>query len=232
MAQIDSIYKTVQAILNKEQLGYLKPMDFNLFVQNAQRKIYNQYLSDLKSNVRKSNWMLDGKNLADFSEHTQQLLEHFSTESGDVSGTSGYFDFPEDLEYVEDVYNSKIPISKVDFSDFNLLCRNIYATPNNCSPITSKVGRKLKVAPETIETIQIHYLRKPKNPKWTYTEFEGKPLFDPTKPDFQDIDMPASADDMLISLVVESASIALRDFNVTQLANQEQNQDNQLENRQ
>ncbi|OYX36668.1 hypothetical protein B7Z00_04480, partial [Candidatus Saccharibacteria bacterium 32-50-10] len=95
---IDTIYKTAQAELNKEQLGYLKPMDFNLYARKGVRKIYDGLLIELKSSVRKMNWMLDGKDFADISEHYQQLLEYFSTVLS-VSKTINFV-LPEDLEFV------------------------------------------------------------------------------------------------------------------------------------
>lgn len=227
---LDSIYKTAQAILNKDQLGHLKPLYFNLFIRNAQRKVYDNYLTDLKSNVRKMNWMLDGKDFADLSEHTRQLLEYFSEEKA-ISKTTDFV-FPDDLEYVEDVFNGTTRIEKVHYSDYLDLQSNTYAPPSACSPICSKIGIVLKVSPASIATISLHYLRKPKTPNWTFVEYQSKPMFDPTANDYQDIDMPNSAYDELISLVVEMASIALRELNVTQAMNAEQQSDAQAENKQ
>lgn len=228
---IDSIYKTVQAILNKEQLGYLKPMDFNLFIANAQRKIYDNYLHELKLNQRRENWHLEGKNLSNLSEHIKQLVEHFSFEET-ITVTSGAFDLPDDLEYVEDVFNENTRIDKVDYADFLDLKRNIYARPSNCTPVCSKVGRKIKINPTDISEVDLHYLRKPKTPKWTGTEFQGKPMFAPTASDYQDVDMPNEAYDELVTLVTEMASQSIRELQITQLQNQEQNQDAQNQNRQ
>ena len=229
---IDSIYQTVQALLNKEQLGYLGPLHFNLFLKKAQRKLYDQYFTDLKSNVRKSNWFLDGKDFANYSEHIRQYLEYFSFEANISPENPGTYVFPEDLEFVEDVFNGDKRIEKIHYSDLLDLQRNIYAKPNECSSACSKVGDKLKVSPNTIDVINVHYLRKPKTPKWTFEDVDGKPMFDPDKNDFQDVDMPEGAYDDLISLVFESGSIHLREFNATQAANQEQSQDSNLENRQ
>lgn len=238
---IDSIYKTVQGILNKDQLGYLKPIHFNSFIANAQRKIYNDYLTDLKSNIRRSNWMLDGKNLANLSAHTKQLVEYFSYVEPEInSPTSSTGDnplttyiLPNDLEYIEDVFSGNTRIEKVDYADFKDLQRSIYAKPSDCSPVCSKVGDKLRVASNNISSIELHYLRKPKTPKWTFEpDGNNKPMFDPTKNDFQDVDMPEEAYDRLISLVSEMASLKLRQFNITQAMNQEQQQDAQTENKQ
>lgn len=227
---LDSIYKTSQEILNKDQLGYLKPMAFNLFIRNAQRKIYNDYLTDLKSNVRRMNWMLDGKDFAKLSEHTQQLLEYFAKEDPVTRTTD--FVLPSDLEYVEDVFSDNTRIEKVHYSKYKDLQTNIYAAPSTCIPICSKVGTVLKVSPSSITSISLHYLRKPLTPNWTYVEFESKAMFDITANDYQDVDMPGSAYDKLVSLVVEMASLALRELSVTQAMNQEQAQDLQEENKQ
>lgn len=227
--QIDSIYQSVQAELNKEQLGYLRPMHFNLFIKNAQRKIYNRLLVDLKSNVRKANWMLDGKDLANLSEHSRQLVEYYSTETD--TPLLPPFNLPEDLEYVEDVFFGDTRVDKIHYSDFKDLQRNKYAKPTECNPVCSKVGQTLKVSPKSITKIEMHYLRSPKTPKWTFFVYQDKPMFDDTASDFQDVDMPPFAEEELVSLVIISASKYLRDLQITQLENQEVATERQLDNR-
>jgi len=44
---IDTVYQTVQALANKEQRGYLTPQEFNLFANQAQMDIFEQYIYDL-----------------------------------------------------------------------------------------------------------------------------------------------------------------------------------------
>ena len=46
---IDTIYQTVQALANKEQRGYLTPQEFNLFANQAQSDIFEQYFYDLNA---------------------------------------------------------------------------------------------------------------------------------------------------------------------------------------
>lgn len=229
---IDSIYKAVQALLNKDQLGYLKPLDFNSFIDNAQNKVWNKLLTDLKSSIRKSNWMLDGKNYANYSEHVKQLLEYFGDEEP-ITVTSGSATLPSTLEFVEDVYFGDTVVDKIDYADFKLIKRNKLVSPTECTPVCSKLGDTLKIAPDTIDSIDLHYLRKPKTPKWTFEpSANNKPMYDPTKSDFQDVDMPYSVKDELISHVFLMASVQLREYQSAQLENQEQNQEAQLENRQ
>jgi hypothetical protein len=242
--QIDQVYKTVQALLNKDSLGNLKPLWFNLFAQNAQRKEYNKYFNDLKSNVRRQNWMLDGKDFANLAQHSQQLLEHFSkeliieSETTSVGTPFSSHNIPIDLEFIEDVFiaepNTKsfLPtrVQKVDYSDFRDLQRNIYAKPTECTPVCSKFGTVIRVAPQA-KAISLHYLRKPKTPKWTFNDFQGVAMFNPTAQDFQDFDLPETSYDSLVSYIAEQAAIALRDGMVIQAANAEQQEDFVIENR-
>jgi len=49
MINVDTVYQTVQALVNKEQRGYLTPQEFNLFANQVQQDIYEQYFYDLNS---------------------------------------------------------------------------------------------------------------------------------------------------------------------------------------
>jgi hypothetical protein len=46
---VDTVYQTVQALANKEQRGYLTPQEFNLFANQAQQDIFQQYTYDLNA---------------------------------------------------------------------------------------------------------------------------------------------------------------------------------------
>ena len=44
---IDTVYQRVLNIANKEQRGYITPQEFNLFANQAQMDIFEQYFYDL-----------------------------------------------------------------------------------------------------------------------------------------------------------------------------------------
>ena len=46
---IDTVYQTVQALANKEQRGYITPQEFNLFANQAQQDIFEQYFYDINA---------------------------------------------------------------------------------------------------------------------------------------------------------------------------------------
>ena len=229
---LDSIYKLVQALVNKEQLGYIRPIDFNLYVNNGCNKLFNKAFIDLKTNTRKMNWHLDGRNLADYSEFHKQMVEHFTEPDYTLAITNGYGTPPDDMVFILDIYNGTTPIDKVDYSDFQLMGRNNYVAPTECTPICSKVGSRIAVSPTTITTSKLFYIRKPKTAKWTFEEVDGKPMYDPTKNDFQEVDIPYSLKDELVTLVFEMACKELRETAQQQLLNQDQQQEYQQQNNQ
>ena len=47
MVSIDRVYQRVLALANKEQRGYITPQDFNLFANQAQMEIFEQYFYDV-----------------------------------------------------------------------------------------------------------------------------------------------------------------------------------------
>ncbi|QQV91492.1 virion structural protein [Tenacibaculum phage Gundel_1] len=227
---IDRLFQFIQDSLNKEQMEFLKPRYFNSYLNTSLISIYNKLLSDVKSNTRKSNWMLDGKNLADFSKHTQQLLEHFLS-TKQLPLLNGSFALDKDIQLIQDVYTtSGNKVDKIDLNDFNLIKRNNYIVPSECEAKCTKLGDKLLVLPTTITTLDVYYLRLPKIARWTYEEVNGKPMFDPGKSDFQDVDIPEMLFDELANLILEKAGLTIRDTTVIQSANQDQQQDLQIEN--
>ena len=44
---IDKVYQKVLALANKEQRGYITPQEFNLFADQAQMEIFEQYFYDI-----------------------------------------------------------------------------------------------------------------------------------------------------------------------------------------
>ena len=44
---IDRVYQKVLAFANKEQRGYITPQEFNLFADQAQMEIFEQYFYDI-----------------------------------------------------------------------------------------------------------------------------------------------------------------------------------------
>ena len=76
MINVDTVYQTVQALLNKEQRGYLTPQEFNLMANQAQKDIFEQYFYDLNAFKLRALQMNLGVNneIADSVHHIMEKL--------------------------------------------------------------------------------------------------------------------------------------------------------------
>ena len=72
MVSIDEVYQQVLALANKEQRGYITPQEFNLFANQAQIAIFEQYFYDLDQ--AKRNIDNDETTLSDIPELIKNKL--------------------------------------------------------------------------------------------------------------------------------------------------------------
>ena len=82
---VNTVYQRVLAIANKEQRGYITPEEFNLFANQAQLDIFEQYFYDLNQFSRLPS------NNTEYSNMIDILQEKISFHEGSTSGltTSG-----------------------------------------------------------------------------------------------------------------------------------------------
>ena len=66
---VDTVYQRVLAIANKEQRGYITPLEFNLFANQAQMEIFEQYFYDLNQSERSPS------NFSQYNDPVKILLE-------------------------------------------------------------------------------------------------------------------------------------------------------------
>lgn len=171
---VDTVYKTVLLILNKEQRGYLTPDEFNKTAAQVQLEIFNEYFEDLNQQLR-----VPG-NDSEYSDRIKNLEEKIAI-------------FQEDAPciYVTDSFQVDIPIStpqpelyKLGTVIYDEVKEVQYVQPNelleiNLSPLTKPSlywpvytykNFKIKVYPTDIsDKISCTYIRKPYNPIWNFT---------------------------------------------------------------
>lgn len=74
---INSVRNAVLSVLNKNNYGYISPSDFNLYAQNAQMEIYEEYFNNYNSVINAENARLAGVDYADMEQPIAEVLEYF-----------------------------------------------------------------------------------------------------------------------------------------------------------
>ena len=211
---INSIYETANVLLNKDQRGKISPFEFNSIIQQAQLKITNELLSEYKKIVFRKNRFNLGSGFADQTRFSIQAIEYYLT-TKQASGVEDKHELEDDVWYLSEVYNSESLIEKTENAQFNTLKRSNRMKPSQCMPIFTMIGNTLYFYPIQ-ENIEINYLRKPKDPKWTFEIVGNVPMFNSSANDFQDVDVHHSLISGVLIETLQMCGLNLREQDIEQ----------------
>ena len=82
---IDRVYQKVLALANKEQRGYITPQEFNLFADQAQMEIFEQYFYDLSQFKRVPGNNHEYSDIVSIIKDKISLFEHWQVGAGNVT---------------------------------------------------------------------------------------------------------------------------------------------------
>lgn len=80
MPMIDNVRNTVLAIINKNNYGYLSPQDFNLYAQQAQMDMFEDYFYQYNQYINRENMRQSGTGYADIVKGLEEVIDSFSEE--------------------------------------------------------------------------------------------------------------------------------------------------------
>jgi len=190
---VDTVYKTVLSILNKEQRGYLTPYEFNQLATQVQLEIFESYFENLNQQLRA------GENASEYANRIKLLQEkiaRFEVEQ-DITvavasglGEGDLTSLTETVHRLGTVHSNvqqylPVEIEQVTKHEFNLVRRSKLTSPSSEWPIYYKEGNKIKILPGVatavgVQTYTVEYVRKPIDPVWNYTlGAVGQYIFDP-----------------------------------------------------
>lgn len=217
---IDTIYKTLLTIINKENQGYVSPTEFNLLAYNVQLEIFREYFEDENRDKNKKNRGLSNKGYANLDFNQRQRIDQFS-EFADITITGNSFALPEDLYFIEDdgvtVTETGRVIEEAERHVMGYLNQS-EASASVVYPVYERYSDNIRVYPAEITDIQMRYLRTPKFPNWTYVVVGNIELYDPSNTSFQDFELHESEFSNIILRMLTYFGINIREAEVVQIA--------------
>ena len=227
---VDTVYQTVLSTLNKEQRGYVTPQEFNLFAEQAQLDIFEQYFYDINQFGR-----LHG-NSTEYSDMLDILEEKLSVfEAPPVNVTmanTGIGTLPTNyrLGNVMHTTNGVARIvEKLNKKDIQILQMSPLTTPNLIRPAYTRTSEStIQLYPATIiANVTCDIISKPTPPSWNYVMVYGEALYNATgSTDFQ---LHQSEEIALVEKILEFAGLSTKEVQMYQIANQEEMQTIQQE---
>ena len=225
---IDTVYQKVLAIANKEQRGYITPQEFNLFANQAQMDIFEQYFYDINQFGRAPGNDTEYSDMLTILEEKISIFDQFKVAMSAVSGNQ--LTLPTDVYRLGTVFYGgagfDVEVEKVNKKDLEYMLRTALYAPVETRPVYVKKSQTLlklfpasppNLASYTATNVTCNYIKKPAIPKWTYTVVVNKALFNSTN-DTQNFELHESEEESLVIKILQLAGISIKDTLLIQTA--------------
>jgi len=207
---INRVYQTVLALANKEQRGYITPQEFNLFANQAQNEIFDQYFHDLDQYKRRPG---NQSNYGDKTGTIQDKINNYIYYGGEVDASVAYF-LPSNWHSIAGVSVNGVPAEKMD-REVQDLYRTPLLRPTKSRPRFYILNNTIQMRPD--EGVgRVYVIRKPTKPSWAYVIVGEKPMYDPSRS--VDFDMHVSEEKDLVVKIAQLCGVAIQDYNLAQAA--------------
>ena len=222
---VDTVYKTVLLILNKEQRGYMTPDEFNKVGAQVQLEIFEKYFEDLNQLTRvPQNDMDYADRVAYLDEKISVFKIHGESES---PNSSGIVSFPTDLHNIGTVTMNDIEVQRVSRNAYYNLKKSPLTKPSLSYPVYLLQGNGIQLDPSG--NVVFDYIKKPANPVWGYTVGTvGQFIFQAPSSgsSSKDFELHSSEQTEIILRILAYAGIIIRDPNIVQAASAQVQQNN------
>ncbi len=237
---VNTVYQRVLGILNKEQRGYVTAQEFNLFANQAQQDLFEQYFYDINQFGRVPG---NDTEYSDMLTLLNEKINIFETIAAPTRN-AGYFIAPTDLYrlgtvvYKNTTTNSfgtssteQIEAERINANEFLYINSSPLTKPTNTRPVYTSNTSGIKVYAnseiDSVALVDYQYIKKPATVNWAYQIVFNEPLYNANNS--TDFELhPADEADLVIK-ILELAGILIKDLNLYQVMNQEEQETIQQE---
>ena len=243
MVNVDTVYKTVLLILNKEQRGYLTPTEFNKIAEQVQLEIFEKYFEDLNQQLRVPE---NDSEYANRVKNIDEKIDIFKTTGNTTyDGVGGYFYGTQSIaasnfyKLGTVIYKDIKELQRLQRNEFLLINKSLLTKPTTTYPVYINEGEhqsaagpppvlhpKFYVYPNTITTssdITFTYIKKPASPNWTFTQdpTTGAFIYNGTLTGAQDFELHPTEQTEIILRILMYTGVLIRDPQIIQAAAQQ-----------
>jgi len=228
---VNTVYRTVLSLLNREQRGFMTPDQYNRFARMAQLDLFEKSFSDYNRYLTRKETGTINDEYANLAKSTKEKIDLFST-SSTLTFTSGIATTPANLYKCLMVSTSSraTAVQEIQKSDLPQITASKLTAPSTTYPIYYKEGSSIYILPDTISSATLDYIFKPTDPNWAFTSgatYGDMAYSSSTSINFQ---LHDSEEVPLIIKILAFAGVTIKDPNVVQVAKQEEVQKINQEN--
>tara|TARA_R110002020_G_scaffold256138_1_gene469740 strand:+ start:79 stop:819 length:741 start_codon:yes stop_codon:yes gene_type:complete len=244
MIRVDTIYQRVLAAANKEQRGYVTPQEFNLFANQAQMDIFDQYFYDVDKFSRVHGNETETSDMLDILNEKIDIFEvkNIPVLNGVTLPSLPLNDEIYRLSNVMYTDGNNIPceVERISEKEWLIAQNTMLVRPGSKRPVYIRDGKNaqdidlIKVfgpgdrwSTQLVNDITCNYIRRPVSVSWAYVVVNGYAQYDNTSS--IDFELHPAEENNLVHKILELAGIVTKDSNLYQIAAQEEIKDIQQE---
>lgn len=252
---INSIRNTVFFLLNKDNRGYISPLEFNSYAKMAQLEVFEEYFGAFARQTQLQNLRKRSLGFGDMAEQVANKISIFATSATlnytDVDATNSdpaetnpggvedYFSHPSNYyKLLNLTYNGRT-LQEVNKLKFDMLMGSNLSQPSVRFPVFYREDSNIFVRPLSIfytgttpqnseAPLIMNYIRKPLDPVWGYTVIGGNPVYNSAST--TNFEVSAEDEINLIIKICKLAGLAIREADVVSAMTNEEQMDMQVTN--
>jgi hypothetical protein len=216
---VDTVYKTVLLILNKEQRGYMTPDEFNKTATQVQLETFENYFESLNQQLRVPD------NDSEYADRIKNIDEKIAIFKRYVplSYETDHFTLPSDMYRLGTVvYKDETEAQLIQRNDLLYVNQSPLTKPTEQYPLYLYENDKLYLKPNDIEdNISVSYVKKPTDVIWNFEIPAGQNYYQYTATDSEDFELDVSEQPEVIIKILLYAGVVVKDYNLVNLAAQQ-----------
>jgi len=230
---VNNVYRTVLAVLNKEQRGYLTPDQFNRLGRQAQLELFEKSFYDYNRAATKQARLGTNREYGDIAGNIKEKIDVFATKV-QLTPAAGVVTEPNTLYRLIGVFseNRLIEFEEVKKQEIPYLLSSKLNQPTTTYPIYYSEGDEIKILPTGYtDDVIIDFIKKPSDlsPTWAYTG-GGAAAYAYDSNNSVDFELHESEETDLVIKILALSGVVIKDPTVIQVAQQKEINDFNQEN--
>ena len=240
MVNIDTVYQRVLAAANKEQRGYITPQEFNLFANQAQMDIFEQYFYDVNQFSRAPG---NETEYSDMLDLLNEKIDMFQVRGALLGGGGTVLPTVPPIYRLGGVFATQGGImneaERMNEKDWAYIQNSPLMQPKNNRPIyiPNGLGQIIVIghnpltgtAQQITAGVSCNYIRRPTRVEWAYVVVNGYAQYDGSTPPTIHFELHESEETNLVLKILQLSGIVMKDVGLYQVAAQEEMKDIQQE---
>ncbi len=211
---VNTVYKTVLLVLNKEQRGYMTPEEFNKIGAQVQLEIFEKYFEDLNQLTRSPQTDTD---YADRIAYLEEKLSPLTRYEAGISSEEGVL--TNQVHRLNTVVYNDLELQRVSRGEYTNINKSPLTKPSLTQPVFIQENNLIYTYPTSVSSnVFLSYIKKPNDPVWSFTSGNTLGVYVYDSNTSTNFELHSSEQTELILRILAYAGIVLNNPQIVQAA--------------